>query len=869
MTNSFRVLLLGGSGFLSGSVARLAAVEGNEVMIVTRGRRPVPPGVATIVADRQDRPAFTRALAAQREDWDLVIDGIAYTPEDAEQDIVTFANRTARLVFVSTDFVYDPLRRRNLQNEHEAAYATEGYGGQKRAAERVLSETAPSSLPWTILRPAHIYGPGAPLGCLPLHGRDPELVGHILARRPLRLVAGGTYLQQPLLVTDLAQTILDVGLAPSAVGRVLNVAGPEVVTARSYYETLGHLLDREVEIESVPESSFLTDHPDKAPFCCDRVYDLTSLCDTGVAPPSTPLEDGFRQFLAAMHPGIKHLLISAAAALAACTANAGPVRAEPLPFVLDMVHHNPGEPLFVTKFNDPAFLKKWGYTGQCPKFFTQTAVTYEAFDPTVTPKGSDARAWSEKTAAFIDERIAEAQAASLPLYPFTDVLLVPKTLMEKYGGEMKTDGHLSILRPMTQKVLRAQIAEIFERFPGLSGLTIRFGETHLHDTPYHVGESPAASIEEQKALIALLREEICVKRDKQLIYRSWSWGGIGLHTNPTTYLDVTDAIEPHPKLAISIKHASGDFVRGVPFNRTLGIGKHPQIVEVSANQAGLFGKGAHPYYLGQGVIDGWEEMGEGKRGLRDLVASKQFVGVWTWTAGDGWGGPYSPNEFWTNLNAWVIKQFGLQPWRTEPELFAEYARDVLKLDEAQTQIFRELCLLSASAAFHGQQSSLLSIRPFWCRDDFLAAVNLEAVVAQNISREVLEEKATAVADWRRIEALSRKLHLPNPADQDFLEVSATYGRIKYALIERIWKMQILAAEGKRDGKLDTEGLRAALDEYDALWKEWRQLKADHASCPTLYKEEKSGAWGAPPGMKETLHDYRAAVSAAGVGVKPE
>ena len=858
MTNSFRVLLLGGSGFLSGTVARLAAAEGHEVMIVTRGRRPVPPGVATIVADRQDRPAFTRAIAAQREDWDLVIDGIAYTPEDAEQDIVTFADRTARLVFVSTDFVYDPLRRRNPQTEHEAAYATEGYGGQKRAAERVLSETAPSSLPWTILRPGHIYGPGAPLGCLPLHGRDPELVAHILERRPLRLLEGGRYMQHPIFAPDLAETILAVGRAPAAAGRVINVAGPEVITSRTYYETLAQLLDREVVIEPVTAAPFLAAHPDKAPFCCDRIYDLTALRATGVPLPSTPLKTGLNQFLAA-----NLILLFAALFILGLTNTFAETPDRPLPFVLDMVHHNPGEPLFVTKFNDPAFLKTWGYTGQCPKFFTQTAITYDAFDPTVTPKGSDPRAWSEKTAAFIDARIAEAKAANLPLYPFTDVLLVPKTLIEKYGDEMKTDGRLSILRPMTQKVLRAQIAEIFDRFPGLSGLTIRFGETHLHDTPNHVGESPASSIEEQQALIKLLRDEVCVKRNKQLIYRNWSWGGIGLHTNPATYLKVTDAIEPHPKLVFSIKHASGDFVRGVPFNRTIGIGRHPQIVEVSSNQAGLFGKGAHPYYIGQGVIDGWEEMGERKRGLRDLLGSKQFVGVWTWTAGDGWGGPYSLNEFWTNLNAWVIKQFGRQPWRTEPELFAEYARDVLKLDEAHTRTFRELCLLSASAAYHGQQSSLFSIRPFWCRDDYLAAVNLEAVVAQNISREVLEEKANAVADWRRIEALSHELHLPNPADQDFLKVSATYGRIKYALIEQIWKMQILAAEAKRDGSLDTEGLRAALDEYDALWKEWRQLKESHPSCPSLYKEEKSGAWGAPPGMDETIREYRSAVPSGG------
>jgi hypothetical protein len=537
-------------------------------------------------------------------------------------------------------------------------------------------------------------------------------------------------------------------------------------------------------------------------------------------------------------------------------AHAQPADSKSLPFVLDMVHHNPGEPLFVTKFNHPSLLKSWGYTGQCPKFYLQTAITYDRFDPTLLQRGSVERVWSDKMAAFIDERLAEAKASNFPLYPFTDVLVVPKSLLEKYGDQMKTNGQLSILRPMTQTVLREQVAEIFERFPGLAGITIRFGETFLQDTPYHAGGSPASSIEEHQTLINLLRDEVCVKRNKLLIYRTWSWGGINLHTDPATYLKVTDAIEPQSNLVFSIKHTNGDFVRGIPFNQTLGIGKHRQIVEVSCNQAGVYGKNAHPYYIGQGVIEGWEEMGDRKKGLRDLVGSKQFAGVWTWTAGDGWGGPYRTNEFWVDLNAYVISRFGQQPWRTEPDLFAEYARDVLKLDDAQTRIFRELCRLATSATFHGQQSSHLTIRPFWCRDDYLAAVNLEDVVAKNISREVLDEKANAVADWKQVETMARKLHLPNRADQEFLEVSATYGRIKMALIEQIWRMQILAAEKKRDGKLDADRLRQALDEYDRLWKEWRQLKQDHACCPTLYKEQKSGSWGAPPGMDEAIREYR-------------
>jgi nucleoside-diphosphate-sugar epimerase len=134
-------------------------------------------------------------------------------------------------------------------------------------------------------------------GCLPLHGRDPQLVEHILADRPLRLVGGGAFLQHPVFAPDLAKTILSAAVNPAATGRTFNVNGPEVIESRTYYRVLAALLGREVVIEDVPADEFLASHPDKAPFCCDRVYDLTALRSAGINLPATQLEDGLRRQL--------------------------------------------------------------------------------------------------------------------------------------------------------------------------------------------------------------------------------------------------------------------------------------------------------------------------------------------------------------------------------------------------------------------------------------------------------------------------------------------------------------------------------------------------------------------------------------------
>uniref|UniRef100_UPI00227E2988 hypothetical protein n=2 Tax=Pseudomonadati TaxID=3379134 RepID=UPI00227E2988 len=93
------------------------------------------------------------------------------------------------------------------------------------------------------------------------------------------------------------------------------------------------------------------------------------------------------------------------------------------------------------------------------------------------------------------------------------------------------------------------------------------------------------------------------------------------------YISVMNSVQVHPNLYISIKHVNYDFNRGYPFNKTIGIGEHNQIVEVSINQAGCYGKNAHPYYIGKGVIEGWNDLDE-KKGIRDLYDTSIVKGFW-------------------------------------------------------------------------------------------------------------------------------------------------------------------------------------------------------------------------------------------------
>ena len=48
------LLIVGGSGFLSGTLARTAVARGHRVWTITRGRQALPAGVIGLQADRRD-----------------------------------------------------------------------------------------------------------------------------------------------------------------------------------------------------------------------------------------------------------------------------------------------------------------------------------------------------------------------------------------------------------------------------------------------------------------------------------------------------------------------------------------------------------------------------------------------------------------------------------------------------------------------------------------------------------------------------------------------------------------------------------------------------------------------------------------------
>ena len=90
----------------------------------------------------------------------------------------------------------------------------------------------------------------------------------------------------------------------------------------------------------------------------------------------------------------------------------------------------------------------------------------------------------------------------------------------------------------------------------------RYGENSPQ--PFDVGNAPwdpSDPFRSIAAFIATLREELCVKRNKTVVFRTWDTSAHTLHSNASYYEEVTHRVPPHPKLVFSIKHTALDFWR--------------------------------------------------------------------------------------------------------------------------------------------------------------------------------------------------------------------------------------------------------------------------------------------------------------------
>ncbi len=104
-----KILILGGTSFFGKETAIRLHKAGNEVTVFSR-RAPVDGLPLDIRQTRGDRTVEIDLSRMSVEPWDVIIDNICYTAEDAQKAIRVFNGRTGLYLFTSSASVYSILK---------------------------------------------------------------------------------------------------------------------------------------------------------------------------------------------------------------------------------------------------------------------------------------------------------------------------------------------------------------------------------------------------------------------------------------------------------------------------------------------------------------------------------------------------------------------------------------------------------------------------------------------------------------------------------------------------------------------------------------------------------------------------------------
>src|SRR2546426_131534 len=199
-----RVLVIGGTEFVSLHLVRALIRDGHQVVVLNRGRRRerLPAGVRTIVCDRTDHAALRATLAGERVDALVDVTYAPTTGADVEAALEALAGRLGHALLVSTGRVYDHSLPIPYSEDTPRGLYWGEYAKNKIDGEDVLMRWHRArGLPVTIVRPTHVYGP------MNTRNNETFVFDRLVRGRPILVPGAGGWLRQFGHVEDLADAI--------------------------------------------------------------------------------------------------------------------------------------------------------------------------------------------------------------------------------------------------------------------------------------------------------------------------------------------------------------------------------------------------------------------------------------------------------------------------------------------------------------------------------------------------------------------------------------------------------------------------------------------------------------------------------------
>jgi len=282
------ILVMGGTTFVSSSLAKYLIRKGYEVDILTRGEKLINyDGFREqIVCDRKSKVKMQEVL--KNREYEFIFDISGYTGEDVDILLKSInRKKLKKYIFCSSGAVYKPSNIEVSESFEKGENPNWGkYGIDKKEAEDYIVN---SGLPYVIFRPTYIYGENNNLY------REAYFFDRIKNNKAIPIPFGNDTKTQFIHIDDLVE-IFESAMYTKNNCKIYNVTNPEVVSWEEFVKTCGVVMEKEPIIKYIDINEIKLEVRSYFPFR-DVTYmmDIEQLINGGFYVPKISLKEGIEK----------------------------------------------------------------------------------------------------------------------------------------------------------------------------------------------------------------------------------------------------------------------------------------------------------------------------------------------------------------------------------------------------------------------------------------------------------------------------------------------------------------------------------------------------------------------------------------------
>ena len=272
-----KILVTGGSVFVSKNIAEYFAQKDYEVYVLNRNNHPQPKNTQQIKADRN-----SLGDSLKKYHFDIVLDVTAYTQTDV-RNLLDGINPVEKYILISSSAVYpETLKQPFKENQQTGENSIwKDYGTNKIAAEKYLLSQIPDAY---IIRPPYLYGEMNNLY------REAFVFDCAEQNRTFYIPKDGKMKLQFFYIKDLCRFI-DIIMEETPENHIFNVGNEKAITVSDWVKLCYEVVETELKIQNVYENILQKNY-----FCFyDYEYELDVSLQKKLMAETTDLKEGLRQ----------------------------------------------------------------------------------------------------------------------------------------------------------------------------------------------------------------------------------------------------------------------------------------------------------------------------------------------------------------------------------------------------------------------------------------------------------------------------------------------------------------------------------------------------------------------------------------------